>query len=91
MSSAPVVSEPPSKPPYRCQRSFRQLRVPSPFLVRLLRRGATAEAVSGQLEAAAPDAADEPSFGLGSLSASLLRGASVRNHEISCNCATKVE
>ena len=41
-----------------------------------------------QLEAAAQDAADEPSFGSGSLSASLLRGASMRNNGISCCYAT---
>ena len=72
------------------------------LLVLLLRRGPTAEVVSQtrddvtglrapvrcQLEAAAQDAADEPSFGSGSLSASLLRGASMRNHGISCCYAT---
>ena len=72
------------------------------LLVLPLRRGPTTEVISQtgddvtslrapvrcQLEAAAQDAADEPSFGSGSLCASLLRGASVRNHGISCCYAT---
>ena len=68
------------------------------LLVLPLRRGPTTEVISQtgdditglrapvrcQLEATAQDAADEPSFGSGSLCASLLRGASMRNHGISC-------
>ena len=77
---------------------------PASFLL-LLRRTATTEGVDQigknvtslraplhrQLKTATQDAADEPSLGSGSLSASLLRGASMRNHQISCFSATMDE